>query len=690
MFVLNELDELLNSLFQPERKKIPLKISLVDVKRIDVEKLKLSTGIRYPTGKSELLLPANRSSKPPLSNLIPSPDYGLSTDRLFLRQINTVILTKLNQVPERQYASAKLVICDRTSHDILLKLKRITSTSLRNFIFKPPFNVTAIFLLDLVVDLFDRQREPILIYRYDRSIGQQIISYNYPLARKVFPYLKMSDIIVLLDDKQQMELGIFDINSKREHQIIQLLNQFARSVQIIELSPINKLLGKPHLIYDNALIIGPYLSTDITNLARSSMCQKLPLSQVTHMAHRLVKVAEQMGLQLKSITFRVGDNFNQTKAFSLLAKTELDSQRSSHPTVMKSPEMVARVLVLDRLCDLHGTLSHADRYGAFLEQEELGEGIIKSRIDSVHELDEKLQFEQLTDVLGTILKYAIQLRPNELELPKGKRVVQSIERSLSSAMLTSQSIRRHLDMVKILYKCLNEGYLLILRLESSLESASSQLRNLTAPLLVNEQRNFAERLERIYSAYKQLIKISGKSIRALDCVRVASLLLDVINMFTFIHNNTAKEMDSAHKTLKDIRQFLLNSREFKKALESKADTDDGAKFANILMDKLTKFDSLSRETCGQRSIWTIEQVISNFYHQQLEQGPYTTIDLLPDANMGGKNVIIVLLGAMTPQELSQVKMLETSLRREAGQGSLGGVCVLTMGLAKPGEFLLSL
>lgn len=685
MFLLDELDKILERIATGGKKRDigKIRISLPDVKGVNIERMQLGTKVDFPLEPLSHIKNNHgyRSVEDLKFDTSILAQQSPSLNSLFVTLMNTVALTEIKNSLDRQYPSAKLVVCDRSSYNLMIKLRRIltlvksqNSKSFKNFIYKPPFNVTAIFLLSDLIDLFDRLREPIVIIRQDKSVGK-IANYNYSLIRQTFPFIKMTDLIFLIQNKENLKIGNFDPNGSREEQITQFLAHFARTTRLIELAPVYKMLGDLHLFYDN-VSISPSNAFDADQSDTNQLYTKLSLKQLSYLSQHLVHLTKKLRLHLQSISVRNGDPYEQNKVFSQLLIASLPKQEE-----YSEDDSLARVIILDRYYDLQETLMHADRYGAFLEQERhdsvLGDQMIKLRMDTVDELDEQLQLNQLTDVLGSILKYSISLKPKKVSNLKRNKLKDT---HLSSALTTTQSIRRHLDIVRQIYKYLNEGYLIILKLEANLGSVSKSLRTLKEPLSAAEQDQLAHRLQRVFSALKQLIKISGKSIRVVEIVRVSCILVDVINMFMLIHNKRGL-YEGSSRVINDIRLSLLDTRNMKKLLKDKIDSEVG------LVEKVRDFDKTSREMCSYKSTLTLEEIIQKFYSQQLDNDAYSTTILSNKPMIGRTSIILVFLGALTHNELSKIKVLETSLKSNKKSSD---IFVLTSGLSSPKNFIHSL
>lgn len=591
MFLVQEVDKLLASFANNTRAKEVFGVNLPDIDRIDVEELNLSQKVRYPLSSDATL----KHNQPPAF----SKPYS-TTDAVFFDLIKQLVLFNIAQIPLKQYASAKLVLCDTSSYNMLMKLQRMNYQKVKNFIYKPPFSVTAIFLLQDIVDLFDRERKPIVIIKNDKHSGKNVACFNYEFIKQIFPFLRLCDLIIIFKDKGDLILGTFDAKSSRDIQIVQCLAHFASSSMVIELSSLYKSIGYPHIIYDNVLMLPPQLNTD-----QQYYFDKLPLLHISLMMQTLMRIVKYSNVTLESIAYRAGDPTGQTRLFAQLLATSVSSMQELKSL---SNTSYGRVLVMDRFHDVQSVMYHSDTYGSFLEQElqvEPGdEELSKLRIDSIDELDKKLQLERLTDVLSSILRYSMTLT--------GK------------SSTTNRSIRRHLNIVKLIYKSLNEGYLLVLKLEANLENICNQVRNIKDPLPPEEQQHLVEALQRVLSAYKQL----AATVRKHDLLRLSCIMLDTTNTFLYWHKN--------NKSVLDIRSYILKNREFSK--------------------KLVVYDRLSRDYCGCKSEFSLDKLVQTFYEEQLSQESFPVI------NLNKKNVtsviILVFLGYLTPNELAKIKSLK--------------------------------
>lgn len=714
MFLIREIDKILENVASPDndkrgRETERLRLSLADVEQINVENFQLATKIRYPFGLSSNAILDDIFKVKGVSDLdkmIPI-ERQMTTDGLIASLLIPLLASKLTKTQHYYYPYSKLVICDRISYDLLLKFQRVlfvSSTSKpRNIFYKAPFDVTAIFLLDDLIDLIDRHGEQVYFFKYDAKLKRNVANYNYSIIRKTIPFLKVSDLIIILHNKKNLELGNFDMKSNREHQILQLFNHFARTSELIELKSLTKLIGRPHLIFNNILDIQPFSETGESKLG----FLKPNLSYLSSMAETLVQLASKLSLDLISISYRTNDVYNQTKMFTEFVSTAFSSQSQISP---KFSKISARVLVVDRFHDLRSPLIHADKYGAFLDQERhsrtLGERPLKSRIETVDELDELLQLDSLTEVLSSILKFSVNLKPkdsfNSGGQPKPKSPMLNSNQPLL-AMTTSQSICRHLDRVKAIYKCLSEGYLFIVRIESNLENIASEIRDSkNQSLSIEEQTLLVDRVQRALAALKQLIKISGKSIGVSDMIRIACILNDVINLLLsqIKVGKLSSESSKLIKTLNEIKSSSLRSKEFKKLLKPMLDNNDEVieSSERSLIKSLDSYDKLSCE--NYHSITpplSLEQVVEKFFHSSEigDDTSYSTVYLTRDnltgqttENRGRELIILAFLGSMSHNELSRLKTLERSLKRRQPQQK--DLITLVCDILKPEDFLKSL
>lgn len=717
MFLIREIDKILENVASPDggkrgRETERLRISLTDLEQINVENFQLANKIRYPFGlSSNAILDDIFKVKgvDDLDKMIPK-ERQMTTDGLIVSLLIPLLAPKLTQIQQYHYPYSKLVICDRISYDLLLKFQRVlfvsSNTEPRNVFYKAPFDVTAILLLDDLIDLFDRYGERVYFMKYDAALKRNVANYNYSIIRKTIPFLKVSDLIIILHNKKNLELGNFDMKSSREHQILQLFNHFARTTQLIELKSVTKLIGRPHSIFDNILSIQPFSETGESNSLHGLGFMKPNLSYLSSMAETLIQLASKFSLDLISISYRINDFNNQTKMFTEFVSTSFSSLSQTSTKISK---ISARVLVVDRFHDLRGPLIHADKYGAFLDQERhsktLNERSLKSRIEAVEELDELLQLDSLTEVLSSVLKYSVSLKPKDFFKGSGPTKPESPmlkKKQPLLAMTTSQSICRHLDRVKAIYKCLSEGYLFIVRLESNLENIATEIcDSKNQSLSIEEQTSLVDRVQRALSTLKQLIKISGKSIGVSDMVRIACILSDVINLL-LVQIKTGKVSSESSKLIKilnEIKSSSLGSKKFKKLLKPMLDNNDEEieSSERSLIKSLDSFDKLSYENYHSFTPpLSLQQVVEKIFHSEIgDDTSYSTVYLAKDhlkrqtPENGGKELIILaFLGSMSHNELSRLKTLERSLKRRQSQQK--DLITLVCDILKPDDFLKSL
>lgn len=699
MFLVKEVDRLLetlaNNTSDKRKKNAVMRISLPEIEGIELKRLNFAGNVRFPLEPNpslnyQILNKSYRYAK--LLNL----DKRISKDRsyltsnvLFFNLMKTLVLFRLAQIQANQYPSAKLIICDRIAYNYLMKLQRITSAAssfssnsddhqgfeigLKNFIYKPPSNVTAVFLLSDIVDLFDREREPIVVVKTNKTDKKQEAHFNYPLIRRKFPFLKLSDLVVIVHDKSDLQIGGFSLESGREVQIIQILSQFARSSTFIELKFLSRLIGHPHQFYDNVMFIPPQTNSQNT---QKNYYTSLPLLHLSSMVERIVYTLRSMNLIMQSICYRLNDPSGQAKAFAQLVATSV----SSSSQVPLADSNYTRVLVLDRFSDLLGTLLHPLTYGAFLEQElhagELDGVGLKLRVDTMSELDEDLQLEKLTDVLNSILKHTLSTTSKESDILKRKIQKSSMKsnvtrESLLTASATSQSVRRHLDIIKVVYKSLSEGYLLILKIESILDKICDRVRDLKEIPSTDEQRQQAEALQRVVSAFKQLTEMTKtrSSFRSGDLARLACAILEVANIFLIAQNRMKENVDSkATKIVHDIRSFVLRSKSVPKSV-------------------IESFDTTSKATCSSRSPLSFKKTVEDFYKNKLDADSFPTLRLMKmEAVVPTSILVIVFLGYLTPYELSIMKIFEASLTAKR-QRTPDSILIMACGLGRPHDFL---
>lgn len=705
--VLDELDKLLERVGLKRKQRQVVKVTLDDIKRIDVDKLDLEKRVQYPAAQiHQEMLNQIETSLPYLTDSADDGTRGrrrLTTNSLFISLMQSLLLSRLVQLPERDFASARLMICDRESHEAIMKLQRIASLKSddrretnRSFIYKRPFNLTAILLLQDIVDQFDRVRRPIVKLRRNAS-GQLVGTYDYSIIKQIFPYLKMTDLIIVLNDISDLRARVFDPNGDRATQILQFLIHFARTSHLVEMQSITRQIGRQHKLYDNVAILWPQptaaIATNTSNFVMDNIHLRPPRAHLSFLAHRLIVMSQRLNLSLQSISYRSGDPSGLARVFSQIVASDLRPITNSNQ--WDTGLVPARVLVLDRFFDLQGLVSHSNRYGAFVEQEvQQWYGVesvatVGSRSDfAFDELDERLQAEELTGVLGAILRSTVSLRPQVKPTTTGSLKPfdgAQLSPSSSATMSASQSIRRHLDRVRLIYRRLNEGYLLMLNLEASLESIMNQLRTLEAPLERSEQEQLVARLRRIEEAFKQLVRLSGQSIKPLDLIRVACILIDVINVFIYIHSRAVAGQQApsgsgaCSTALNVMRTSLLSGKELQSLLGSRGkssgvnnsakglNSDGSQKSICKLLSKLSAFDTLSRACVSQRATLKLEQIIEKFHYNQLDGESYPSLSLSAASELAAgrqtKVIVLVILGSLSCDELSRLKVLESELRQ---------------------------
>lgn len=692
MNIIDELDKLLST-FVTSSKKATARVSLADIKRIDVDSLNLPIKARYRDhdGKQPV---ADVSTK--LAKLLPaalgvteadldprSCQRSVSTDLLLLNVLNQLVLSKLAKSPVREM-SAKLLICDQGSYNALIKMNHILASGLvstrgtTNLIFKHPFNVTAVLLLSDLLNSFDSHREPIVLRRFEPNLGKEAFAFNYPPIRKVLPYLKMCDLIVLLKDKVS-DANKTNILQKftREKLILEYLAHFARTTQLLNLAPLDEYLGLPHPIYNNVLTITQATSSD--DILVGQPYSKLAGSQLMYTAERLVQLADRLCLDLRSVSYRSADPYSQTRAFARFVETSFKSKQTSGHI------RGAKVLILDRFHDIQSPLAHADRYGPFLEQEhtnddkdsELAANNRLGQLIVLDNLDEQLHLQPLTDVLGTIIRHSAVLKTTT------KLANEPKTKPLANAMATSQSARRHLDMVKVIYKRLQEGYLLMIRLESSLLSIGDEIRRHDS-LNVELQQSLAEKFQRSLYAFRNLIDVSGKTIKTMDLIRLACIIGDLINMFE--HATKKAQAPGCHVILNEAKKHLSETKEFIKSV--KAENKDRQSELKRQIKIIDTFVAFSKSMCPYRSKLSLTQLIEEFLNvSRPNQSEFQKINLGNSPLNLRVAPIVVFLGSLSHEELARVKALEATLRDNK---SIDNIYILVCNLAKSEEFLLSM
>lgn len=702
MFALEELDKILSSIGLGGRRRSEQRPSgALKSEELDIEKFEWANPRLYVPGSS---------LDPPKSNKLPEflEHYAQKKGSNSISDLLTALLVpllveKLQSVPERHFASARLLICDEVTLILLNKIKNhlieqtsVKETAVRDFLYKPPFRVTAVLPLQELIDLFNRTPEPLVIIK--NQFGRRSANYNYPLIKRLLPYLKVVDLFICHSDSKGLDLKTFSFDGSREHQILQFLSNFARTSHLIDVEQVCKHTGLLHPNYNNVAItqsIGStgdiYLRPNVATLALT--------------AELVVRVASQLELNLTTIQYRAGDPNGLTKVCSNMISTVW---KTSNRLANKPSGQETRLLVIDRTFDIQSLLYHSDTYGAFIEQDSalLVANKMESWTGSSDILGTKLRDIALTDVLSTALKFS-------LDIHKFSRIESQIKpegqsnrtQQLLSIMSSGNSLRHHLTLIKAVYQTLDEGYLIMLKIELSLEELIDQLRAIPRPLAPEEQGRVVSKIERVTAALVQLTKISGKSIKAMDIVRTACIIVDIINTFALIHGNNSKEYE---KTLSSLKSALLLDQRF----ESEFQTGIRSKLAEVLLEgenestklsSLSKlmsgFDRLSKSFCGSKSILKLEQIIERFISRTLDAESFPMIELTPQLETKQTDttsalskdrigVIIVFVGALTSGELARIKTFESKML-QPGKSSVskGKILVLMSGLCKPENFL---
>lgn len=734
MFVLHELENILNS-FVSNRVNNRSKITLADIDRVDVEAFNIESKIRLePVDISQTLAatdPRNHRHLNDISWINDNTQLNPSTDLLFAKSIKSLVLDRLVGMPTRAYPSARLLICDSKSHRLLEKFQHLAgnNSGQQQFLLnRQPYNVTATLLLDDLVDIFDRLGRPLIKTKRD-SAGNQVINYDYTIVKQVFPFLRLSDLAIVLEEIGELRLKTYTLDGKRSHQVLQMLTHFARSNQLIELQSIGKSLGQLHPIYNNVCILKSHLvsvdaapapaaspaqTPDVINFSRRFIANNHLTPQLAHLspiAQRVLQLVSQLGWSLESVTFRVGDPTGFSKIFAHILDSTLKYERNNKPEQVSNTNCsTARLLVLDRYFDMQGLLRHADTYGSFLTQEQ--RAMTRTSVILEDELARELRFEKLTNVLGAILK----LTSGNNKLDKNKN------RTISS----NQSIRAHLDQISEIYKTLQSGYLLLLKLEAFLESMLDKMRNSITSNNNNnnnkldrrDQLEFSQRFKRIAEAFKQLISLPASSpLQVSDALRFACLLIDAISVHLYL-NPDSPEL----KSLVDLKSEFVYGEQFRLTLKQIADTrgNDLEKLAppgdddvlrndssyssyvtsSRLGDSLDVFDAISSERCATRSSLKLEEIMEHFYKRQLDSTSYPSIKFHPQQRAGASNrlittnnnsatksnkkIVILMLGSLTHDELNRMKSLEARLTRAHD------ILTLVCDLIRPDEFIRSL
>lgn len=704
MFALEELDKLLSTIGLGVRRESDQEASgSLKSKPIDPEKFDWTNFAHYLPGST---LNSTLSNKLPdyLEKCVERKDITSLNDLLTALLI-PLLLEKLRSVPERHFASARLLVCDDTALVLLNKIRhhltKHSNTShacVRDLLYRSPFKVTAILSLQELVDLFDRTTEPIVIVK--QQLGRQLANFNYTLIKKLLPYLKVVDLFVCLSDPKGLDLKSFSLSGPRHHQILQYLANFARTSHLIDIEQVCKQTGLLKSTYDNVAIVRLSGSTNDIYLSPN-------LPALALIAELVVRMANHLKLTLSTIAFRAGDPNGLARVCCNMISSVW---KTSNTSQSMSSQDKTRVLIIDRAFDLQSLLYHADAYGPFVEQES-ATSIINSTNSWADEFDtlaEKLRDVKLTDVLGTALKLSTEVHKSDHVTPQVMSRSLRDERAiqlLSPATATGSLLKQHLTFIKSLYQTLNEGYLIVLRLESSLEELTDQLRTATRPLSPQGQSKVVAKIERVVAALVELTKISGKSIGSLDIARIACIILDIINTFLLIHPEVSKEHARMLKSLRSVllleergHSGLRSSLKSKLAVINQEDESMSSKLRE-LSRQLNAFNRLSEDFSGSKSTLKLEQIIEGFISQTLDTESFPTAELntqiqskqtgpTSSTSFGVRiGVIVVFLGALTPRELAKIKAFEWRSVRTKSPGACGRILVLMSGLCRPENFL---
>lgn len=700
MFMINEIEKILSSFVTSKKSKNPIRITLPDVNRIDVGQMKFESKLRYPseplisgrqTGASKVKL-----GVPVISRKLIENKNLTNLDKVFLEIMDNSMLPRLIS-DDHQSSSVKILVCDDQSYNLVMKLKRILSKSdasdskYSNFLHKSPFNMSAILLLTEMLDLFDRQQKPLLFKRYNPNTGKPLYIFNYDLVRQSFPYLKMSDLYILSKEKAQFDVNTIDPSQSNRIQLtVRLLQQFAHSTNWIELNSIDKLLCQIHPNYDNVIVFNGVTSTtnqfDKTATGSSQLLYRMPNSDMLLMVEQFVHFLDKLKLRPTSISFKAGDSHVQSKTVARLIATNLATRQPKPDEIWTG----ARVLVLDRLCSIAGPLFHADKYGAFLEQENLFERVrddvnLPINLVSSNELDDKLQLTLLSQVLSVIIKFTLDIRPHRgvhgQTTPTNDDLARYKASHISSALTSSQSVSRHLDIVKYLYECLYDGYLLILRLESSLIALNDDIAKLQS---TDTCETVIARLERILVALNQLTANGSRSIRSMDLIRLACIIVDLINRF-FALLKRGKNTKAAESVTQLKRQLV--EVDFRKMLKSiRNASDDKSWSTEDLLKTLNSFDALSSGLDNHNTASQIHADIMEFASGDTDPDLYSST-VLNDTSQVNQAIILLFMCSLTAHELSLIKSLETEIKQQKGAED---VYILMRGIAEPCDFVRAL
>lgn len=666
MFMIEELDNILKGFVSKQGKPYSIRITVPDVAPISIDKKFIDPNIKYIP---DSLVKFNGSKSVFDIKEASFVHENLGTDFLFLETMNKNVISRLIS---NKGSSSRFLICDSTCYDLFVKYTRIlrrcqrTDTNDSLLLYKSPFDFLSILKLSEVVDLFGRQQKPFLFKRFVASSSKPVFMFNYWLVRAAFPYLKMSDLIVMLWDVKDLDLNGIDESSSKEILTLRLLNHFARTISFIEVGSLNKLLDQTHPMYDNVIILK---NDRESNSIQINPFARYPDILLLNLASQVANFIERLKVKLCSISYRSEDPYEQTRALAQL----LEANFSSRTVKTDVPNArTAKVLIIDRFFNLSSPFLHADRYGPFCEQEKLvdrvNDGISRPIILTLDDLDERLHLVLLTQTLSSIIEYTINMKPSQSDAKQAN--IPKINKVLSSY----QSINRHLDIVRSIYKCLYDGYLLMNRLETSLISLQTESLQEGASV---------ERLQRISVAINSLIENSGNSLRANDIARLLCILVDVLNKFLakFKKNQDSK----SQQAVIDIKRQILYESSIKSKLKLNYSSGENDMKLEDLIKAIHKFDSsISLPNCYINSD-SIQEVLKNFNENKLNAESYKSLDI--DKSKGDEEILILIfIGTMTPNELALVKSYEANIKQKGAKQ----IYIFSSSLADPDEFIKAL
>lgn len=748
MFVLNELENILqrvSSDHKRHRAREPARITLPQLERVDVNQLRLASKVRMqPLDIDKELLDLHNRQREDDDLAQASRGRDLSTDMLFTSLMRTIILDNLRRLPMRAFPSARLMICDQESYQLLMKFQFLAQNKTppvssgraerptNCLIYRQPYDVAAVLQLEEIVEQFSRLDRPFVKFVKEAGSSKKTAQFDYSVVKQLIPFLKISDLVIVLHQIGDLRLRMFTVDGRRDHQILQSLTHYARSAMLLELRAIDKAIGQHHLVFDNVTTFLPHNNQLFLDSMRTLEKQAAeldntntkfnyhlvpPLSHLTLIAYRLVRLVQKLEWTLESITFRLGDPNGFTKLFSRIFQSILkcDSNQTSWRPKGESdgspPIVPVRVLVLDRYFDFQGLLRHSDHYGSFVEQElqsSCSDMASTKQLTEIDKLDELLYPEKIEDVLSALLRLNV-----------GSLGASSRAKSLESPGSDSQATQKHLMIIKQLYKTMNDGYLLMRKLESSIESMLNMLSCLKAPLGEHEQIELIERIKRLYMAFRKLVSSKSGAIKVSDSIRFACMLIDLINVCIYLQPS-----ERMRAQLLDLKISIVLGKELMAELialiEARGNdllTDERRDEKGVIValtERLDEFDRVSSKNCPHRSLLSLEDIIEQFYKRQLDPKIYPTqklarVSKTPTGlikDQSRNKIIVLTLGSMSYDELHRIKRLESRLAKaekqaparkspRAGKQPAPGsptkdLLLITCGFIRPDEFVYSL